>query len=183
MRRALVLTALLAFACGTETPAPPPAPAKPATPAPPSAAEAREIIAAAGPFGEFEFTHAAYSVPMEKSLRHAAANDVAAKLAKEKWIALDGSGKVALTSKSQSDKRFLVRANGILDIVPLAKKEMGNVTAVRANADGTAAADFTWTWQPNEIGALLEERYAGEQKSTATLMWDGTSWTVLSVQR
>lgn len=144
---------------------------------------AREIIANAPVLGEFEFTHAGYSLPMEKSMRHAAANDVATKLAKAKWIALDGSGKISLTSKASSDKRFLVRANGILDIVPLAKKEMSEVTAVRANPDGTAEADFTWTWVPNEIGALLADRYAGTQKSTATLMWDGTNWTVLSIRR
>ena len=182
MKRFLAL-ALLVAACSAETPAPPPAPEKPKTPPPPSAADARERIADAGAFGEFEFTNAGYSLPMEKSMRHAAANEVAAKLAKAKWIALDRSGKVSLTSKSSSDKRFLVRANGILDIVPLAKKEMGEVTAVRANPDGTASADFTWTWIPNEIGALLADRYAGTQKSTATLMWDGTDWTVLSVRR
>ena len=182
MKRLLGIALLLA-ACSAETPAPPPEPEKPKTPPPPSVAEARELIANAGAFGEFEFTNAGYSLPMEKSMRHEAANDVAAKLAKAKWIALDGSGKVSLTPKASSDKRFLARANGILDIVPLAKKEMGDVTAVRANPDGTASGDFTWTWVPNEIGALLADRYAGTQKSTATLMWDGTSWTVLSVRR
>lgn len=180
MKRLLAMAVLLA-ACGAEPPAPP-AP-KPTIPPPPTAAQARELIANAGVFGEFEFTNAGYSLPMEKALRHAAANDAAAKLAKAKWIAIDGGGKLTLTPRATSDKRFLARANGILDIVPLAKKEMGEVTAVRANPDATAAADFTWTWVPNEIGALFAERYAGTQKSTATLMWDGTAWTVLSITR
>lgn len=182
MKRLLALAVLLA-ACSAEPPAPPPAPEKPKTPPPPSVAEARDLIANAPVLGELEFTHAGYSLPMEKSMRHAAANEVAAKLAKAKWITLDGGGRVSLTSKASSDKRFLPRANGILDIVPLAKKELGEVSAVRANPDGTASADFTWTWVPNEIGELLADRYAGTQKSTATLMWDGSTWTVLSIRR
>ena len=96
---------------------------------------------------------------------------------------MDGSGKVVLTGKSKSDKRFLVRPNGILDIVPLAKKELGEVTAVRMNDDGTAAADFTWTWVPNEVGRTFADRYAGTQQATATLIHDGTSWSILGIKR
>lgn len=181
MKRLAGLLLVLLAACSHEAPAPA-APEKPAAPPPPTAAQAREVIANAPELGEFEFTHAAYSLPIEKSMRHAAASDVAAKLAKAKWITLDGKGRVALTAKAKSDKRFLERANGIVDIVPLAKKEMGDVTAVRANADGTVTADFTWTWVPNEIGALLAEQYAGTQQSNATLMWNGTTWSLVSIQ-
>ena len=179
----LIAIALLLTACGSE-PAPPPAPpAKPQTPSAPTADAARDLIANAGVFGEHEFTHAAYSLPLEKSLRNAPSNAAAARLAKAKWISLDGDGSVSLTSKAQSDKRFLLRPNGILDIVPLAKKEMGQVTAVRPNPDGTVTADFTWTWTPNEIGALFPDRYASTQNAAATLMWDGTGWAVVGVRK
>jgi hypothetical protein len=34
---------------------------------------------------------------------------------------------------------------------------------------------------PNEIGTAIGQPPAGEQKATAKLMWDGTSWMVLSI--
>lgn len=182
MRRALF--ALLFLACSAEQPATTTTVAeKPKAAPPPTAQQARELIANAPDFGEFEFTDAAYSLPMERSIRNEPAEAAAKALAKAGWIAVDGSGKVVLTGKSKSDKRFLVRPNGILDIVPLAKKELGEVTAVRMNDDGTAAADFTWTWVPNEVGRTFAERYAGTQQATATLIHDGTSWSILGIKR
>lgn len=173
MRRALL--ALLLVACAGE----PPAVEKPKAPPPrpPTAAEARELIAGSGALGEFEFTEAAVSLPMQR------ADAAAEKLAKAGWITIGGDGAIELTGKAKADKRFLPRPNGILDIVPLAKKEMGDVSAVRGNADGTADADFTWTWKPNEVGQVFAERYAGTQNATATLLHDGTSWSVLSIRR
>lgn len=182
MKRLIALALLLA-ACGSETPAPPIVPEVRKSPTPPMNAEARALIADAGVLGEHEFTNAAYSLPMQESLRNAPANEAAAKLVRAKWISLDGDGTVVLTSKAQSDKRFIVRPNGILDIVPLAKKEMGEVTFVGTNSDGTVDADFTWTWVPNEIGELFAERYAGTQNAVARMMWDGSTWVVLSVRK
>lgn len=183
MKRLLAMLLLLA-ACSGEQPAPQAeVPAKPKTPPPPTVAQAREILANAPELGEFEFTHAGFSLPMDKALRNEPANDAVKRLSKAQWIALDGDGRVILTPKSRDDKRFLVRPNGVLDIVPLAKKELGDVTAVRPNPDGTAAADFAWTWIPNEVGQSLKERYEGTQNATATLMWDGTNWIVLRIER
>ena len=79
--------------------------------------------------------------------------------------------------KAKEDKRFLVRPNGTLDVVPLAKKELVSIDAVRGER-----VDFTWKWIPNEVGALLKDRFAGDQKATATLLWDGTTWTVLRIE-
>lgn len=74
-----------------------------------------------------------------------------------------------------------MRPNGFVDLVPLAKKELTNVTAVR----GTNV-DFDWKWIPNDLGAAIRsgavhDRYAAPQHATATLLHDGTSWTVLRI--
>jgi hypothetical protein len=84
--------------------------------------------------------------------------------------------------KAMDDKRFILRENGLLDVVPLAKKEMGEVSAVRMNPDDTATADFTWTWVPNEVGSLFPEKYAGTHAARATFIWDGTSWSMLKIE-
>lgn len=181
---------LLLTACSSEQPAATTtaAPVRPATPPPPGAAQARELIEKAPEFGEFEFTNAAYSIPVQKSQRNEPQEQAAKQLAKARWIGFDASGAIVLAPKAQSDRRFIVRPNAILDVVPLAKKEIGDVTAVRANPDGTAAADFSWKWLPNDLGASftsgpLHERFAGQQNATATLLWDGSGWSVLGIQR
>jgi hypothetical protein len=101
------------------------------------------------------------------------------------WLRRAGDG-LELGAKAKDDKRFLVRPNGTVDIVPLASKELTAVTAVRANPDGTAAAELTWKWIPNEVGKAFErglhDRYAAPQNATATLLWDGSAWTVLRVE-
>ena len=98
---------------------------------------------------------------------NAPTRETAKQLAAAGWLSFDGAGDLMLADKSRSDKRFILRENGLLDIVPLAKKEMGDVTAVRSNPDGTVNADFNWHWIPNEIGAVfttgpLHDRFAGD---------------------
>lgn len=188
MRRASVLAILLLFACSKPEPAAPAAEPKAAAPTPPSVAEARELIGGSAELGEFEFTNAGCSIPVAKENRGEAVNEDAKGLAGAGWIRIGGTGTIELTDKGSSDKRFILRPNGILDVVPLAKKEMGEVSAVRPNPDGTADADFTWRWVPNEVGSALgsgpvAQRFEGVQKSTATLIWDGTSWSVLKIAR
>jgi hypothetical protein len=112
--------------------------------------------------------------------------EAAQQLIAAKWLKFDGDT-LALTEKSENDRRFLMRPNGTLDIVPLAKKEMGAVTAVAEGPEGPVAT-FTWKWLPNEVGqsftkGALAERFAGEQSGKATLLWDGTGWTVLRITR
>jgi hypothetical protein len=154
---------------------------------PPTKEQAREAIAKSAELSEFEFTNAAWSAPVSAAsmspTTHAEAKDLEA----GGWLSFDDAGNLELTERSGPDKRFLLRANGLLDVVPLAKKEMGDVTAVRQNPDGTVAADFTWQWIPNEVGASFKsgpvhDRLAGTQTGTATFMWDGSNWMLLKIE-
>jgi hypothetical protein len=183
----LLLAACWLAACSNE-PAPPTTTAaeKPSTPPAPDAQQARTLIESSPALSEHEFTNAAVTIPVSGAVMSAPVREQAKQLAAAGWIDFDGAGDIMLNDKSRSDKRFLLRENGILDIVPLAKKQMGDVTAVRHNDDGTAAADFTWKWVPNEVGTaftsgIVHERFAATQNATATLMWDGTNWTVLKI--
>jgi len=190
MRRfCLVLALLLLSACSGKEPATTTATTaeqKPQAPKPPTVPQARETIASAGEFGQFEFTNAAISVPVAGSSMNAPTRELLQQLSAAGWVALDGSGDLMLTDKSRSDKRFLLRENGLLDVVPLAKKEMGEVTAVRPNPDGTVTAEFTWKWVPNEVGASLKrgpvhDRFAAPHAARANLIWNGTEWTVVTI--
>ena len=190
MKRFAVLLALALAACSSEQPAATnptgSAEQKPGA-APPSAQQAKTIIEKSGELGQHEFTNAAVSLPVAGSSMNEPTRNLAKQLAAAGWIAFDGAGDIMLTDKSRSDKRFLLRENGLLDVVPLAKKQMGDVTAVRANPDGTINADFTWRWLPNEVGrsfktGLVHERFAAPQDGRATLMWDGTAWSVLKIE-
>jgi hypothetical protein len=169
--RRLLAVALLLAACAK--PEPPPTStgedARRSTPPPPTAAAAQELIANSADFGDFHFTDAAFSYPQHKP-PHA--------LVKAGWLQADGT----LTEKAKSDKRFLVRPNGFVDVVPLAKKAMLGVVAVRPQPDGNVLADFGWKWEPNELGTLLATPSPNEQKATAKLTWDGTAWTILSIK-
>lgn len=183
MKRTIVALALLA-ACSSEKPTATSAAQPGATP--PTAAQARAIIEKSGEFSQHEFTNAALSLPVAGSSMNAPTRDLAKQLAAAGWLAID-SGDIMLSDKSRSDKRFILRENGLLDIVPLAKKELGDVTAVRTNPDGTINADFTWHWIPNEVGATftagpIHDRFAGTQEATANLMWNGTEWAMISVE-
>jgi hypothetical protein len=189
MRRLLlVLVLVLTAACTAEQPSSSTGNALPEAPTPPTAVEARAIIDSAPEFGEFEFTNAAYSIPVAAASMSDATLSAAKDLAREGWVGFDGAGDLVMTDKAQNDKRFILRPNGILDIVPLAKKEMGEVQAVEMMDDGTVAAHFRWRWIPNEIGLAfrsgpLHERYAAAHNATATLMWNGTSWVLLKIER
>jgi hypothetical protein len=154
---------------------PPPAakeqPAQPAQHPAPTPTQAKDLIANAPEFGDYQFTNAAVTIPLKRSAMRADQAAIAKALAGGGWIRFDGDD-----VKTKEDKRLLVRPNGTLDVVPLAKKELVSVDAVRGEK-----VDFTWKWIPNEIGALLKDRFAGDQKATATLLWDGTNWTVLRI--
>lgn len=175
MRRLLFITMFI-VACSKPEPAP--QPKKEALPTPPTAAAAQELIANAPEFGDYQFTNAAFTFAQKKSVMSPLMLDGAKRLTAANWIRLEGED-VVLTDKAKSDKRFLVRPNGFIDVVPLAKKEMIGVSGVKQQPDGLVLADFTWKWAPNEIGSVLGQPTVGEQKSTAKLMWDGTAWTVL----
>lgn len=190
MKRLALALALLAVACGSDEPAATntsTAPAATATAAPPTAEQARAIIEKSGEFGQHEFTNAAVSFPIAGSSMNEPTRALAKQLAAGGWIEIDGAGDLMLTDKSRSDKRFLLRENGLLDVVPLAKKEMGGVTAVRANPDGSVNADFTWRWIPNEVGTAftsgpVHDRFAATHNATANLMWNGKEWAMIMVE-
>lgn len=184
----LALIALL-IACSPETQQPTSETATTETraqPSPPSADEARAIIEASAELGDFEFTNASFTLPLQRQAMNDAAAAAAKDLTKAGWIAFDGAGNLILPEKAKTDKRFLIRPNGFLDIVPLAKKELGGVTAVRPDPEG-AAADFSWKWIPNDVGRVfrsgpLHDRFAAEHFATATLIHDGSSWTILRIR-
>lgn len=185
---AATLTVALLGACSNEEKAPPKTTAA-ATPtkAPPTTQQAHDIIARSGEFSQYDFTNAAVSLPVAGSSMNEPTRETARQLASAGWLEIDGAGDLMLTDKSRKDKRFILRENGLLDVVPLAKKEMGDVTAVRTNADGSVTADFTWRWTVNEVGTAftkgpLHDRYAAPQHARATLMWNGTEWTMITIE-
>jgi hypothetical protein len=188
MKHALATLTLLALAaCSSETPTATTSAVSNGASTPPTAQQARAIIEKSAEFGQHEFTNAAVSFPIAGSSMNAPTRQLAQQLAAAGWLAIDSAGDLMLTDKSRSDKRFLIRENGLLDIVPLAKKELGEVSAVRANADGSVNADFTWRWLPNEVGAAftsgpVHDRFAATHNASANLMWNGTEWTMIQVE-
>jgi len=171
MKRLLVL-ALVVFACSKSEPP------KPAAPPPPpalTAAQAKEILSNAPELGEYEFTNAAVTLPMKKSQMNAPASELAKSLRAAGWIAMNGDD-VVLTSKAKDDKRFVVRANGFVDIVPIAKKEFGDVTGVNGDT-----AHFTWRWVRNDIGNAIKKPDDAEQHAVAKFIYNGKQWSVLSI--
>ncbi len=191
MKRTIVVFALalpLLAACSSEKPATTTTAAQPSGATPPTAQQARAIIEKSGEFSQHEFTNAALSMPVAGSSMNAPTREQAKQLAAAGWLAFDGTGDLMLSDKSRSDKRFILRENGLLDVVPLARKELGDVTVVRNNPDGTVNADFNWHWIPNDVGSIfttgpLHDRFAGTQTATANLMWNGTEWTMISVEK
>ena len=191
MRR-FVLVAIFLAACGgddpaTETQVFTPTEQAKATPPPPSPDDAKRIVAGSMVFGEYRFTDASISIPVSGAAMSEPVRNAARELAREGWIAFDGAGDVMLTPKGRADRRFLPRTNGILDVVPLARKELLEVTAVRPRQDGTVGVEFTWRWIPNEVGTAFtqgpeQERFAAQQRSTATLMHDGNEWSVITIR-
>ncbi len=188
MKRTLVILALaLLAACSSEKPgATTTAQSSGATP--PTAAQARATIEKSSEFSQHEFTNAAISLQMAGASTNPATRETVRQLAAAGWLAVDPAGEIMLGEKSRSDKRFIIRENGLMDIVPLAKKELDDVTAVRTNPDGTVNADFNWHWIPNDVGSVfttgpLHDRFAGTQNATANLMWNGTEWAMISVEK
>ena len=174
--------AILLFACGGE--APPPAAtttAPPPPPPPPSVEQAATILSTSPDLSDYQFTRAAYSLPTHRAGMNEPARAAAATLRKAGWISFTGD-EVVLTEKARADKRFIVRPNDVIDIVPLAKKEFVRVSSVRSDSDGAPLVEFEWKWVPNEIGRLFEGRYDGAQYATAKLIWDGSSWSVLRIE-
>lgn len=186
MKRSLIALLVLA-ACSSEQPKSDPAATQQPGTTPPTTAQARAIVEKSGEFSQHEFTNAAISMPVTGATMNEPTRDMAKQLAARGWLEMDSSGDVMLSDKSRSDKRFILRENGLLDIVPLARKELGEVTIVRANADGSVNADFNWHWIPNEVGATftagpIHDRFAATHNATANLMWNGTEWTMISVE-
>ena len=192
MKRTLILALLLLAACGGSDEQPiaeatTTTTAAPAQQPPPTPQQAHELIATSAELGHHQFTNASFTTPTSGATMSEPVRQSVRELAAAGWLKLDPMGDVALTEKSRNDKRFLLRQNGLLDIVPLAKKEMGEVKGVSANHDGTVSVDFTWRWIPNEVGAafktgLIHERFTSSEDARATLMWDGTSWTILKIE-
>jgi hypothetical protein len=187
-RTVLALALALLAACTSESPTTTTSgsASQKSTVKPPDAQQARAIIEKSSELAQHEFTNAAVSLPVAGSSMNEPTRNTAKQLAAAGWIAMETTGDLMLTDKSRSDKRFLLRENGLLDIVPLAKKEMGAVTAVRQNPDGTVNADFTWRWLPNDVGAAftsgpIHDRFAATHNATANLMWNGTEWTIITV--
>ena len=186
MKRSLIALLLLA-ACSSEQPKTDSTATQQPGATPPTTAQARAIIEKSGEFSQYEFTNAALSMPVTGANMNEPTRDMAKQLATRGWLALDSSGDVMLTDKSRTDKRFIVRENGLLDIVPLARKELGEVTTVRANPDGSVNADFNWRWIANEVGSTftagpIYDRFSATHNATANMMWNGTEWTMIAVE-
>lgn len=185
----MFLAGFLALACSGEGPATGTAPATEtsAAAAPlPTPDAAKALIADSAEFGDFDFsTGSSFSLPLDASQFNEPARAGAADLEKAGWIRIDG-GKVVLAN-GEGDKRFLVRPNGFLDIVPLAKKEFLEVTDVRKTDEG-AEVDFTWRWIPNDVGASftagsVKERFDATHAATARLRDFGQGWMVMLIER
>ncbi|HYH09873.1 MAG TPA: hypothetical protein VEK11_22685 [Thermoanaerobaculia bacterium] len=193
MKRAIAILLLLT-ACSSDEPAATntttasESAAAAASTAPPTADQARALIEKSGEFSQHEFTFASVSMPVSGAAMNEATRATARQLVDAGWLSLDpGTNDIMLTEKSRGDKRFILRENGLLDVVPLAKKEMGTVEAVRKNPDGTLTVDFNWKWLPNEVGqsfktGAVHDRFAATQNAKANLMWNGTEWVMLSVE-
>jgi hypothetical protein len=177
-------------ACGApeqNTTAPPAKPAAPTAPTAPTPSAAQQLISSSAEFSEYEFTNAGTSLPLKKRDMNEPALALAKDLARDGWIRRDGDGNAVLSEKASSDRRWLVRPNGFVDIVPLAKKEITGVTAVHDDPAGRPTVDFDWRWIPNEIGAairtgVVHDRFASAQHAVATLGWDGSQWTVGKIE-
>lgn len=182
---AISLTLTLLFsACGGEKKAAPEA-AKQAL-ALPTIEQARELLAGAPEFGDYQFTQASIALPLERSRMNGPASDAARDLEKGGWIETQ-RGQIVLSSKSAEDKRFNVRPNGFLEIVPLAKKEITEVGAITEGADGKPAVSFCFKWIPNAVGASLtkgpqKDRFDAMHCAKASLIRIGETWEVLAIE-
>jgi hypothetical protein len=197
-RNAIVLTVAIAVlvlaACGGGRKEAPAAndsiAAAPTDPLPPlpSAEEARALIEGSQEFSEFEFVNVAWTMPMSRSQMNEPALAGARDLLASGWIQFEGD-QVVLTDKAKADRRFLARPNGFLDVVPLAKKELTEVSTPSMAEDGNARARFCFRWIANEVGSsfrsgMLAERFSLPHCGTAELQPDGGGgWEVLLLTR
>ncbi|HEU5163650.1 MAG TPA: hypothetical protein VFV54_10925 [Thermoanaerobaculia bacterium] len=190
MRYALGIALLLALACSggetaTESVQANETAAAPAAAPLPSADAAKALIAESPEFGDYEFsTGSSFSLPLDTSKFNEPARAGAANLEKGGWIRIAG-GRVVL-AKGEGDKRFLVRPNGYLDIVPLAKKELLEVSGVRKTTEG-AEADIAWKWIPNEVGAAftsgpVKERFDATHHAIVKMRDFGSGWVVMLIE-
>jgi hypothetical protein len=188
--QSLACLSLLLLAPGCEKHEPPVAATetRAATPklAPPSVAQAVLVIRESPEFGDFHFTDAAVSIPVEGASRHGEQSLDAGALIQDGWLA--GKADLELTDRARNDRRFIIRPNRVLDVVPLAKKELLEVVSVLDNHDGTVAVTFNWHWLPNEIGrafpprSLLGRRFRQPSyRAVATLQNDGHVWSVRKI--
>lgn len=189
------LSALILTGCGGASESPQPAadaPAATASAAPPavalpSPADAAKIIGDSAEWSDYQFTYSSWSFQLGTPIAHPTTRQLADDLAAAGWLRVTPDGMIELTEKAKSDKRFLVRSNNSLDIVPMAKKEVVGVTSVSANPDGTARAEVQWKWVANEVGAsfrsgFIKERYDAPQVAIATLEPAGGGWKVRAVE-
>ena len=187
----IVLVVFTVTSCGDsqhakETPSLETAAARKAAPRPPSTDEARQLIADSAEWSDFQSPYSAWSLPTSAAALKGAALEGAKDLQRGGWISLR-AGDVVLTEKAKSDKRFLIRPNGSIDIVPLAKKEITAVTSVQPTTNNEVAVGLTWKWIPNEVGSAfrsgtIRDRFASPGKATVTLQpADGGGWEVLRI--
>ncbi len=184
----IVLSLLVSGACGGHeqpTNASAPAPAA-KLPPPPTVTEAKSLIANSPEFSDFEFTNAAFTLATSRNAMSAEQRAAAKDLAAAGWLRIQADG-IELTGKAKNDRRWLARPNGTVDLVPLASKELVEVTAVHIGEDGNPAVTFGWRWLPNEIGSSfrsgpVHDRFAKPQRATATLLRDGQNWSVLRIR-
>lgn len=157
----------------------------PATP-PPTIEAARTFLESSEAFGDYQFTLASVSLPMKRSRLNDVTRPTVDDLTRAGWLR-DRGDEIALSEKAEKDKRFLVRPNGFLDIVPLAKKELMTVDAVGNDAPGSPTIDFKWRWIPNDVAQSfhgdLAARFSTTYHARATLFFTQDGWDVLRIEK
>jgi hypothetical protein len=158
-----------------------------APPPPPTTEAAKQLITDSAAFSDYQFTNASYSLPLKRSRFNEVTSKGAEELRAAGWIRFEGDD-VVLEPKAESDRRWLVRPNGFVDIVPIAKKELTEVSSVTPQADGNLKANLCWQWIPNEVGSafksgLVRERIETMHCAIADLQpSDDGGWEVLLVE-
>lgn len=186
----LILSALIIAGCGEipEAPkAPANAPAAAPAVAPPTKAEATQIVGDSAEWSDYQFTYSSWSFQLGTPVAHPTTRQLVDDLVVAGWLRMTKGGVVELTERAKTDKRFLVRANNSLDIVPMAAKELVGVTSIKSEPDGAARAEVRWKWVPNDVGAsfrsgFIKERYDAPQVAVATLERANGAWRVRKVE-
>ncbi len=153
----------------------------------PGPEEAKSLISGSPEFGDYRFTRVSFSLPMKGSMMNDWTHRSAEELAAAGWIRLDEAGDVTLTDRASSDKRFLVRENGFVELVPLASKEMLDVVSVQPAPNDQATVLFDWKWIPNDLGEAFQSGTIRNEldqvhHSKATLMEGATGWEILLIE-